>query len=124
MKPVAARSAGWLALVCCVVLSTPAFAAKVKNLDAPSDAIVVRPADRTVTIDVKDAEARDILKAMQKQCGIRNLVFDPQVSSAIKGTFLFNDVPCRTAFSVVLKSLGLASVTYSNSLVSVGETRH
>ena len=71
-----------------------------------------------VTLDVKDAEVREILKSMQKQCGIRNLMIDPNVLG--KGTFLFRDVPCRTAFDIVLRSLGLGSVTYPNSVVTVG----
>ena len=50
----------------------------------------------SVTLDVKDAEAREILKSMQRQCGIKNLMIDPQVQGS--GTFLFNQVPCRQAF--------------------------
>lgn len=75
-----------------------------------------------VTIDVKDAEVREILKTMQQQCGIRNLIVDPGVQGS--GTFLFNRVPCRQAFRVVLTSLGLSAQTYSNSLVSVGGSPH
>lgn len=71
----------------------------------------------TVTLDVKDGEARDILKSMQRQCGIKNLMIDPNVQGT--GTFLFNDVPCAQAFSIVLRSLGLAGVTYPNSVLSV-----
>lgn len=64
-------------------------------------------APRTVTLDVKDADVRDILKAMQKQCGIRNLVIDPEVSG--KSTrLIFKDVPCETAFRVVFRQFGLA----------------
>jgi hypothetical protein len=69
-------------------------------------------------MDVKDAEARVILKSMQKQCAIKNLIVDPQVPQ-VNGTFLFKKVPCGTAFKIVLGSLGLDSVTYSNSLVNV-----
>jgi hypothetical protein len=78
--------------------------------------------DPTVTLDVKDAEAREILKSMQRQCGIRNLLIDPQVQGT--GTFLFNQVPCRQAFSIVLQSMGLAAQTYSNNIVSVGAAEH
>src|SRR6476661_6046151 len=76
----------------------------------------------TVTLDVKDAEARDILKSMQHQCGIKNLMIDPQVQGS--GTFMFNQVPCRQAFSIVLQSMGLAAQTYSNNIVSVGAAPH
>lgn len=76
----------------------------------------------SVTLDVKDAGVRTILASMQKQCGIRNLMIDPQVQGS--GTFLFRDVPCRTAFDIVLRSLGLSSTTYGNSVVAVdGGTR-
>lgn len=76
----------------------------------------------TVTLDVKDAEAREILLSMQHQCGIRNLMIDPQVSGS--GTFLFHRVPCRQAFTIALRSMGLAAQTYSNNIVSVGAAGH
>ena len=78
---------------------------------------IIDPKEPVVTLDVKDAEAAVILKSMQRQCGIRNLVLDPDVKGS--GTFLFTGVPCRQAFSVVLRSLGLAMSDYSNSLVAV-----
>jgi hypothetical protein len=96
------------------LLAVPVFSAKVKNLDKP----VVRAPQRTVTLDVKDVEARVILKSMQKQCAVKNLIVDPQVPQ-VYGTFHFKNVPCSTAFKVVLRSLGLDSVTYSNSLVNI-----
>ena len=75
------------------------------------------PRARGVTLDVKDEEVHVILRSMQEQCGIKNLVIDPGVQG--HGTFMFNDVPCATAFDVVLRSLGLSSVVYSSSVVSV-----
>ena len=101
---------------------TPLFAANAKRLDAPASPIIVRPAEPTVTIDFKDAEARVILKSMQKQCGIKNLILDPGVQG--QGTFLFKDVPCRQAFRIVLRTLGLDAKTYSSSMVNVGERKH
>lgn len=71
---------------------------------------------RSVTLDVKDGEARAILKSMQKQCGIRNLVIDPDVQGT--GTFYFREVPCGTAFRVVFRTLGLAGQIEPN-LVTV-----
>ena len=73
---------------------------------APKKAPKAKP--RTVTLDVKDAEARDVLKSMQKQCGIRNLIIDPGVNPG-GGTFYFREVPCDTAFRIVLRSYGLTS---------------
>ncbi len=75
----------------------------------------------TVTLDVKDAEVRVILKSMQKQCGIKNLVVDPNVQT--QGTFYLKDVPCRTAFSVVLRTLGLQTAGSSSNLVNVRNQR-
>jgi hypothetical protein len=79
------------------------------------------PAEPTVTLDVKDADVRVILKSMQKECGIRNLVIDPNVNGS--GTFLFRELPCRTAFRVVLRSLDLSVISYENDVVAV-ERRH
>ena len=71
---------------------------------------------RTVTLDVKDEEIHLILKSMQKQCAIKNLVVDPGISG--NGTFYFHDVPCPTAFDVVLRTMGLG-VEYSDDVVVV-----
>jgi hypothetical protein len=64
--------------------------------------------ERTVKIDVKDEDVHKILATMQKQCAVKNLVIDPDVE--VRGTFLFHDVPCSTAFKVVFKTLGLSAV--------------
>jgi len=91
------------------------------ELTADDDQYWVRSSgELTVSIDVKDAEAREILKSMQHQCGIKNLLIDPDVQGA--GTFYFVQVPCKQAFNVVFRSLGLAAQTYSNNLVSVGKS--
>lgn len=78
------------------------------------------PAQPTVTLDVKDADIRVILKSMQKQCGIKNLLLDPDVQGT--GTFLFRALPCRTAFDVVFRSAGLAG-TLDGSVVSASARR-
>jgi hypothetical protein len=75
----------------------------------------------SVTLDVKDAEVREILKSMKLQCGIKNLIIDPNVSGT--GTFMFTDVPCKTAFNTVFRSLGLAAETYPNSVITVGKRK-
>jgi len=74
-----------------------------------------------VTLDVKDEDVHAILKSMQKQCAVKNLVIDPDVSG--KGTFFFHDVPCGKAFDVVLSTMGLAAVTYSDSTAEVERRR-
>ena len=74
-----------------------------------------------VKLDVKDEDVHVILKSMQQQCAIKNLVIDPNVSGS--GTFFFHDVPCGKAFDVVLGTMGLAAVTYSDSTVAVERRR-
>jgi hypothetical protein len=100
-----------------LVLATPAGAATEKRLDV-KDGPAARVAERSVTIDVKDAESRAILKDLQKQCGVKNLMIDPDVQG--KGTFYFDRVPCPQAWSIVLRSLGLDSQIYTNSVITVG----
>jgi len=77
--------------------------------------------DPVVTLDVKDEDIHSILRSMKSQCEIRNLVIDPDVKGT--GTFLFDKVPCRTAFDIVFRTLGLASVDYGNSVLTVGTRR-
>ena len=101
-----------------ILIALPAFAATEKKIDRTAST-VARPL--TVTLDVKDEDVRDILKSMQRQCAIRNLAIDPQVQG--KATFFMHDLPCATAFDVVLRTLGLKSVLYSSSLTAV-ERRH
>jgi hypothetical protein len=106
-------------LCAALVVAGASFAATSKGLD-PKPAVVVQKA-ATVTLDVKDAEVRDILKSMKMQCGIKNLLVDPQVEGS--GTFFIRDLPCRTAFEVVFRTLGLQSVIYPNSVIAVGPRR-
>jgi type II secretory pathway component HofQ len=75
------------------------------------------PKPRTVTLDVKDADVHVVLKSIQKQCGIKNLVIDPGVTGS--GTFLFHNVPCSVALDTVLRVNGLAAKSYSSSVVAV-----
>ena len=105
---------------CLLLAALPALGATQKKL-TPQPKVTVSSKEPTVTLDVKDADVADIMASMQKQCGVKNLVIDPGVQA--KGTFYFRAVPCRTAFSVVLKSLGLDSVTYSSHVVTVGTKR-
>ena len=83
---------------------------------------VRNPGEPVVNLDVKDAGVHEILKSMQRQCGIRNLMIDPAVSGM--GTFLFTGVPCRQAFDVVLRTMGLSAQTYSNDIVRVEAGQH
>jgi len=72
---------------------------------------------RGVTLDVKDADVHVVLKSIQKQCAIKNLVIDPGVTGS--GTFLFHNVPCNVALDTVLRMNGLAAKSYSSNVVAV-----
>lgn len=74
-------------------------------------------AEATVTLDVKDGDAREILRTIASQCGIRNLVIDRDVQG--RGTFLFDRVPCGVAMRTVLRTLGLGGEVMPNSVVRV-----
>ena len=74
-----------------------------------------------VILDVKDEDVRVILHSLQAQCHVKNLIIDPDVQG--RATFLFRDLPCRTAFDTVFHTMGLREVRYSPSLVQVGARR-
>ena len=92
-------------LVLLMLLATPAFA----------------DGQPTVTLDVKDADVRDILKSMQKQCGIKNLLIDKDVTGS--GTIYFREVSCSTAFRTVFKQFGLTGKVDPN-IVTVEPRRN
>lgn len=75
------------------------------------------PQPKTVTLDVKDEDVRVVLKSMQKQCGIKNLIVDKEVQGS--ATFLFRELPCKAAFETVFKTMSLRAVTYGSDLVNV-----
>jgi type II secretory pathway component GspD/PulD (secretin) len=84
-----------------------------------SRGLVLREAgEPTVTIDVKDEDIRVILKAVQQQCGIRNLIVDPDVAGS--GTFLFKAVPCHAALDTILATMGLGRYSDTTSVTAVG----
>lgn len=75
------------------------------------------PQPKTVSLDVKDEDVRVILKSMQKQCGIKNLIIEKEVQG--KGTFMFHELPCDRAFDTVFKTMSLRATTYSNDVIDV-----
>jgi type II secretory pathway component HofQ len=89
-------------LLLLLLLATPAFAE-----------------ERTVTLDVKDEDVREILQSMKKQCGIRNLLIDADVQG--KASLYIRDVPCGNAFQVVFQQFDLTG-TVDENVVHV-ETR-
>jgi hypothetical protein len=74
-----------------------------------------------VNLDVKDAEARDVLLMLKKQCGIRNMLIDPEVKG--KATFYFRELSCETAFRTVFRTYGLASDPDISAILSVRKRR-
>lgn len=79
------------------------------------------PDEPAVDLDVHDADVRAILGIMKQQCGVTNLVVDPDVTG--KGSFLLRDVPCGAAFRTVLTSMGLEGEWQPNSVLIVGVRR-
>jgi len=82
-------------------------------------ALLLAATTASVTLDVKDADVRVVLKSMQQQCGIGNLLIDKEVQG--ETTLLFRDVPCATAFKVVFRQFGLTGQVAKN--VTTVETR-
>lgn len=74
-------------------------------------------APKRVTLDVKDADVRDVLQSLKAQCGVKNLIVDREVSGA--ATFVLRDVPCETAFNVVFRTFSLAFDPELNSVLHV-----
>lgn len=66
----------------------------------------------SVTLDVKDEDVHVILKSMQKQCGIKNLLIDKEVQGA--GTIYFREVPCEQAFRTLFRQFGLTGQIATN----------
>ncbi len=103
-----------------LIAAVPLFAATAKQVSP--EAKGGKAKEPAVSIDVKDEDIHAILRAMQKQCGVKNLILDPGVEG--KGTFLFHSVPCHTAFDVVFRTMGLEPVFYPNSVITAGLRRH
>ena len=75
-------------------------------------------AERTVTLDVKDADVREVLQSLKTQCAIKNMIIDKEVPSS-SATFYLRDVPCETAFKVVFRTFDLAAEPIENSVLRV-----
>lgn len=78
----------------------------------PALLLAAATATATVSLDVKDADVRLVLKSMQKQCGIKNLLIDKEVQG--EATILFREVPCETAFRTVFRQFSLTGQVEQN----------
>ena len=68
---------------------------------------------KRVNLNVKDADVRDVLKELQTQCGIKNLVIDPDVKGKT-ACLILKKVPCSTAFKVVFRQFDLTGQVDAN----------
>ena len=75
-------------------------------------------AEKRVTLDVKDADVRDVLQSLKTQCAVKNMIIDKEVPSS-SATFYLRDVPCETAFKVVFRTFSLAAEPVENSVLRV-----
>ena len=77
---------------------------------------------KSVTLDVKNADVRAVLLSLKEQCGVKNMVIDPDIPSSA-ATFIFRDVPCDSAFRIVFLTFRLTSQPPVNSVVHVERQR-
>jgi len=75
-----------------------------------------------VTLDVKDADVRDVLQSLKAQCAVKNMIIDKEVPAS-SATFYLRDVPCETAFTVVFHTFSLAAAPIENSVLRVSPSR-
>jgi type II secretory pathway component GspD/PulD (secretin) len=75
-------------------------------------------AEHKVTLDVKDADVRDVLQSLKTQCAIKNMIIDKEVPAS-SATFYLRDVPCETAFKAVFRTFNLAAEPIENSVLRV-----
>lgn len=89
------------------VIRRAAKSVDLQMVETAGSILLTDPREPVLHLDVKDAPVRDILASVRRQCGIRNLIIDPEVTG--QGTFLFAEVPCVEGLRVILASLGLAA---------------
>ena len=109
-----------LAAFVCLLLAAPLGAATARRADPPPAPPNNEP---RVTLSVKDDEIRDVLATLKKQCGVKNLIIDPGIAGTT-GSIFVKDVPCSTAFQLVLRMSGLEAKFYPSSLVHVGAKKN
>jgi len=87
-----------------------------------SGAAAASAAEQKVTLDVKDADVRDVLQSLKTQCAVKNMIIDKEVPASA-ATFYLRDVPCETAFKVVFRTFSLAAAPIENSVLRVSPSR-
>lgn len=89
------------------VIRRAAKSADLQMVEIAGSILLTDPLEPVLHLNVKNAPVREILASVRHQCGIRNLIIDPEVAG--QGTFLFAGVPCVEGLRVILASLGLAA---------------
>lgn len=79
----------------------------------PKAKLEVRPADDLISLDLKDADLRDVLRTFASLERI-NIAIDPEVRGSV--TIRLNDVRWDQALDVILRSNGLGYVIDGNIL--------
>lgn len=89
-----------------------AAAAAGLEMETRAGIIITDPDEPRLHLDVKDADVRSVLRSVKTQCGIANMMIDPEVAG--RGTFLFDGVPCSEGLRIILASLGLGAEVERN----------
>lgn len=76
---------------------------------------VILSREPVVTLDARAVDGTEIVRELARQCGVRNLMFDPGLPR-VEGTFVFERVACSTAIPLVLRSLGWAGESAGNTI--------
>jgi type II secretory pathway component HofQ len=76
-----------------------------------------RWAGEPISLDVKDADLRDILRTFSELTGL-NIVVDPEVRGSV--TVRLHDVPWDQALDLILRTNGLGSV-FEGNILRVGK---
>jgi type IV pilus assembly protein PilQ len=125
MSRVAAATRAALAAAACAALAVPGMAssrrraARPDPAKAPPEAAGSRYAGETISLDLKDADVKDVLRTFAKLARL-NIVIDPEVKGSV--TVRLHDVPWDQALDVILQINGLGYVLEGNVL-RVGEPR-
>jgi type IV pilus assembly protein PilQ len=87
--------------------------------NAPPEAAGSRYAGETISLDLKDADLKDVLRTFATLARL-NIAIDPEVKGSV--TVRLHDVPWDQALDVILQINGLGYVLEGNVL-RVGEPR-
>lgn len=125
MSPLTAATRAVLAAAACAALTVPAMAsprrraARNESLGAPQEVAGSRFSGEPISLDLKDADLKDVLRTFAKLARL-NIAIDPEVKGSV--TVRLHDVSWDQALDVILQINGLGYVLEGNVL-RVGEPR-